>query len=978
MANEKNKNNEKEPVHHSDDEMNDVLETLYSQQYGVSSKFLKENDDLLDATKRVLSEKFASNRNNEDKTKNNSNVAEYTRLITSVMNVSERIDVIDKLKLSENYTNPSGAQSISDDSSVIDKLNDSSVIDELMCTMQNHFTLMPEYAKICDLIPEIGKSIDMIVRDIVNVDEFSQSFISNFYDDNDSVKKTNIETRIKNLLKEYDFEGKIRKWLKDAEIAGVKPFSILPQNDVIDMINKEIEKRVSSGKTIESVIDEISVENVFNVDQCLLKSPLNSSFESYNKLKLNIISTESSENKRLLKSTEDQIDRFVESIITPDIIDEWSSICIENFNGMFETEKLNNANDLNKYNKTMESMNLFNEKINDVKNIYDKTKFIKNHIKDLIVCLDRSIEVVDPMKTPLYEASRKMKNNRYGNFESSIDKGIVDNFYRVDDGNDIKKVVKKTFNIDGFDIDISDTPIDEKKYAKVIKNKRAILTEYEPEYVIPVSSGGTHVGYYVIEYLRTSGDDYLMLKKDKGSFADIIRRMGVGEDKALVANTGTTAVDSTNPFGSGVFSPSTIMTPMISNSFGGVMTPYGGTGIRYDGINDSVSNRRTQLVKTLLIKTIAKRLGDESLIDNGTFQSSLMNVIRDDILFRNRVRFSFIPESHMVYMSRELNSAGYPVSALSGTLFNCYIYLSSLISSIMLKVMKSSDTEIMEVNVGKSKELGLTIGAISQNASTRNVSARTLFGGTDNIVRSVGNYKKVIVPVVNGEKLFDINQIERMNNVDIDDDFTERNLKSVILKIGTPPTSLDMMSQDEYVASQTQHRIDYRNLITDRDVNYSKFVTKAIRLLVYYSDSSLPEYKSDDNSNNKNNEDNEIKIDISKINFNFALPKNLSINKITDELANILTLIDDIIKIYYGEADHESPEWNALITVTKRNLLKELSSSTDWSMIDQIINKSRRDAPTEYLQQKKFDIPPVDDNEENGGEGGSNPEENNF
>ena len=70
-----------------------------------------------------------------------------------------------------------------------------------------------------------------------------------------------------------------------------------------------------------------------------------------------------------------------------------------------------------------------------------------------------------------------------------------------------------------------------------------------------------------------------------------------------------------------------------------------------------------------------------------------------------------------------------------------------------------------------------------------------------------------------------------MNNVDIDDDFTDRIIKSIVLKIGIPPTSLDMLSQDEYVASQTQHRLDYRNLVVDRGVNYAKFITKLLNYL---------------------------------------------------------------------------------------------------------------------------------------------------
>lgn len=956
----------------------DTLDIISASLYGLSPEFIRQNDEIIDNTRKILADKLSPFKHDK-KNKNNekpSNVVEFVKVLSSTMHQEERMDVLNSLKNSEVYSNPSGTHSISEDSRIIDRLSDAAVVDELVAGVQNHFALMPEYAKICQIIPELDRCVDIIVKDIINRDEFSHSFVHNFYHDSDnSANDSVIEDRIKELLDEYDFEGRVRRWIRDSEVTGCKPFSVLPQDDVISMLNQEIDRR--KGILPSTTIESLNIGDLVSEEDLMLKSPIINIYDNYNKLKLGIIgeNDKSHESIRLKVSVENDAVNFAESILTPDIIDEWAEVCKENIGEMFDKVKMSYANkDPKDYDEFVKSYESFKTDLNNPKFEYEKNDIIKKELTDLVVALDQSIEVVDPMKAPLYQAKKKIKNVFYKTVDNKGSKKAIDDFYRVDDGNEIqtdKRKNKKSFVIDGFEIEVGDEKIDEKEYNKKNNTKRAILTEYEPEHVIPVSAGGTHIGYYIVEYVRTNGDNFLLLKRDRGSFADIIRRLGVSEDKALVANTGTTAVDSNNPFSSGAFSPSTIMSPILSGSSGGPM--YGGQFQGGTFGNNGQCDRKMSLIKGLLIKIITKRLGDESLVENGTFQSALMNLIRDDLLWKNRVRFTFIPESHMVYMNRELDSDGFPLSIFDGTLFNCYTYIASLISSLMMKVMKSSDTEVMEVNVGRSKELGLTIGAISQNASSRNVCAKTLFGGTDNIVRSVGNFKRIIVPVVNGEKLYDVTQLERVNNVDIDDEFTERMLKSVIMKIGVPPTSLDMLDQDEYVASQTQHRIDYRNLIVDRGVNYSKYVTKAIRLLVKYSDISVPSLKMKSGNKSEINENSEMEIDIGKIEFDFTPPKNLTVNKITEEIGSVSSLVDDIITMYYGEDDREGEEWPTLKLVTKKLLMRELSSSTDWSMIDEIIKTAKLETPKIHAEMTKQDIPTssgADEDEGGDDEGG--------
>ena len=129
----------------------------------------------------------------------------------------------------------------------IDEINqdDESLITDYIGHVNNHFQAMTEYWKVTSLIPEIKKAIEMIVGDIINVDELNHTFIQNFYqgrtgEDND--KSLKIEKSILSLLKEYNLETRLKKFLETAEITGVKPFSILPSDDIMDLLFKNDEK----------------------------------------------------------------------------------------------------------------------------------------------------------------------------------------------------------------------------------------------------------------------------------------------------------------------------------------------------------------------------------------------------------------------------------------------------------------------------------------------------------------------------------------------------------------------------------------------------------------------------------------------------------------------------------------------------------------------------------------------------------------
>jgi len=952
-----------------------AMDTIGASLYGLSPQFIRDHGKMIDSVRKTLSQKIESANRQGKVGSDQSNVGEYVTIMTKLNTVREKRDMLDSIKNGSYYTNPSGSYEIGDDNgrnltSQDNQLMNVQTIEDIVAMFKNHFALMQEYMKACQLIPQLDKAIDTIVRDTINADEVTYTFLNNFYQDNDDKKATKIEEKIKELLNEYDLETKLWKWIKDAEVMGAKPVTVLPLDDVLVGVNRAIKEGVTHKTSTESQYIQES--------DMLIPNPINiGTIRQYKRIQdIKQGLTTSTEDMEFAKKTQESIERkvegFTEGIISPDLVDEYCRICNEDWADMVKMEKKKVANDRTKYDNLVRSVEDFEKKIANA-DADERYNAISKEMQELILYVNSFIEVVDEKKAAKYQSLRYLRKKKFSN-EQEDEEGYKDNI--IHDFYGVKGRDTSAFNpmdetshkmkdgdidkakIQGVDVDMSEKPVDIKEFKRHFKNKRAILTDHDPEYVIPVTNdAGEHIGYFILEYVRMNDENYSIVRKNRGSFLDILRKLGIGEDKALVAGTSTMAHDNMAPYSSGLYSPTTILSPMTVNNVNGPLTSFG------SGFNSRRLKQKNDLVKTIFVKTITKRLkknlGDD-LEKNGTFQSSLMNIIRDEMLFKNNVRFTFIPEDHMVYFNRTLDSQGYPLSVLDGTLFYIYVYLNSIMSSIMAKVMKSSNSEVMEINVGIAKNINATVEQIQQHASTRNVSSRTMFGGTDSIIRTVGAYKRMIVPVINGEKLYDISSLEAVNDVEIDDEFTDEILKSIIMKIGLPPTLMDMMSQDEYVASMTQHRIDYRNLIVQRGIRYGMYVTKLIRLIVNYSDMTVP--KEDNVVQSAATPENPDKsfvdmIQLEKINFKFSPPRAITINKLKDEVDQISPLVDEIVKIQFGDQDPEGNEWPVVKNEIRRSLIRYFASSTDWSEIDDLIDEARLNGVRRFNEMAKYSIP---------------------
>ena len=922
---------------------NESLKLLQSSQYGQSPEFLNKHTRMIREIKRTLSEKMSVGEIGDTPklSKNKDQNSEYLKIISSI-------------------TQPDEGKGLLNPNSDIDSISGTYLVDETSQTLadeyasvdSNRYSNMKEYERITDIIPQLGKSTDLVVRECINVDEFSKRAISNFYTETDGDIKSAAESIIENLLDEYGIEESLEEMVHTAITTGVKPMSVLPQEDIIDMVEHTIKHNMDSGMALESIIDNID-SHVYGPDEdFMLPSPINSAVQAYESLMDKTVTKESSDFKYIKDDCMGTIGKYTESIITNDIIDSWKNTTLEELSVVINDKMSHMSTESIDHNPLKIERDKLFDRLSDSKNNSSVEEAVRLELTDLVMEMDKSLEVIDPRKTHKYYSKKRFEHGE-SNSTHATNNEFVSDYYGLMNTNDGTKAAKsdtKTFSIDGIPMEVKSDGTFDKGALKKFNKRRAILTEYEPENVIPITVGSRHIGYYIVELGGEIASSQNNMLRNRGSFTEMIKRIGVGNDITFMNNGGGNHDAITdNNFDNGTFA---YTGNMSRNQY------------QPSSKNSGNISSKNEILKKLMIKTMMSRLGNKAIYDDdGAFQSNMMNLLKDDVIFKKKIRFTYIPEDHMVYMTRKRDKHGFPVSIFDGTLFMAYSYMASMVTNMLAKTNKASDDEVIEFNVGKSREIGLSIDTLLKSTSTRTVSASGIMAGVESIFRSVGVHKKRVVPVIEGEKLYETTNITRVNDVNLDDNYTKELLKAVLLRTDVPPTSLDMLDKDEYAAGLATHNENFRNSIINLQKNICSpkwGLTKLVRLLVTYSD--------------VDGEAEETKINVNKILIRLKTPNTLSVHKVYEEIDNVGRLVDKLMEIKFPNDDREGEEYKAVKFLAKEGLYKMLSSSNDWKSIEDIMNAAVLGAPKQMAvwsgQDEKISTDPLGGEKSSGGGGG--------
>lgn len=889
------------------DILKEYEQTQMADMYGLPKDFIDRNNDTIQEVNKFVAN-LVSNYG-------------YSKINTNGSNPMEDLSLIVKTSLKQQdlqdtSKDPTGSGIRGIQMGNI-SMGEQDIISSFAKMNQTSFALMGEYRSIIKFVPELQRVIQIMSRDILNRDEFSKKALKDVYKDStlskNDLKRMNEQVE-KNIIEKYNLESRLPTWIEASLTEGAHPVAVFPYKDIIEQITAipgaKVNVSKESGELFSIEYDKNSMKNLCEPHI----------FSSESTLSRKKITVESFDN--LYVSTRNAIEEIVDDDLAEELFDE----AYEHFeNRVHEIQRNTDSFTDESHVINVKSLNKIDELINSTDDEVIR-KNMRAKVSPLVEIFDSNIEVVDASKASALIARRDIKQR------SKLAEN-VSSFGSSPIGNDILELTAPG---------IRETTTTKKEVNDVLskfKNSEllneVLLVEYEPESVIPVVINGQHVGYYVIEYDAFYGSEW-KARKRIGSFTDIAQSAGFGNDAAMVSSVNSVA--DTDPLTSNMFTPMPIMagSQMMMNN---------------TGMNDE--DRRIETLKKIALNTIAHRIKDPSIVEDKKFRDAVMHLLRNGYLLKKKIMITYIPASHMVYFAHKLDTSGMPVSLLDGTLMTLYMYVSSKISSLMLKLMKSADKEKLLVNMGMTRQLNYTLSEIEKSLSTRNIHVASLFGNTGQVIRNASTFQRVKIPVVDGEQLYDLQSMERTNDLDPDDDYTEKLLNSVLLKIGTPPSFTNSLNESEYSKSLSMQNLDYRASIMDRQSIYERDVDKLIRLIGMYSNISIT---NEDSSNRKKSKDEKrnridlVKFEPEHVDVIFTVPTFLSVGNINEQLSNAQTLIDQFVTILVGEKSDSLTQ--AQVKLFKIELYKKFANSVDWNDINKVFESVKRGRISDILQTK--------------------------
>ena len=921
----------------NDEDIKSKMESvILADSYNMTPEFFEKNKKIFEKINRSV-DSIVKSYGYRDKS--SSDVVNPFKLFSlALMNTLNKNSISnDKIDRPSDAT-LTGVRSINGIDTSDSNYGEMNIINSFQKLVSGSFSLMEEYRISVSLIPELKRVIRLIVRDIINANEITKRSLKDIY----IIPKSDLDTDIEevekinkyideNITEKYKIEEKLPIWLYQALISGAKPILILPYSDVI-------KEALALSKSDPQKFGKINIDHYtksYEDFNNLINNNSELKFNLYERLndKTTLYEEKGIKRNKFKYMSKEDIDEYNEScesftskIITDDMIDKIYNCGVEELKETYKLEKekadnykkeinsrgLEGVVDLSSINNTLDSFKKVIDKIENPKS-EDETETEEEVKKEI----EERMKIKKQIKKYLNEFVTKVDSNInvVKDDYSNIFLGKNDLFNRLKS--------KKNKNIDG--IELNDNDIKEVSEISNLFNNEILIKELDPENVIPISIGSEHILYYLFE-----GDAYDGPTESKNrktvSFANIVASSGYNNDQALVSASNGVSIIPSDPSLSSVFNPA---------NFGNINLPIEGT--------DATQNiDKVNVMKEIVFKTLAYRLKDPSLVDDKTFKDAIINLIREGYIIDREIKFTAVPSSNIVYLAHDLDDKGMPHSILDGTLIHIYMYLAGIISATMDIVKKSSDKEKLEVNLGMSNQAGMTLMEIQKQLSTRNIHVRSFFDNVSSVLKNVATYARYTIPVVDGEKLYDISTVNTDSNSTIDTDFIEKRLASILSSLPCPPSITNMINEAEFSRGILNQSLEYRDSILERQNVFCKQITKLYRLLILYSDAYKNNNKNNDISNNTDYNKNDVKILLKNIDVRFSPPTYLTLTNINEAFTNAEPVIDTFAKYFFGENPETKLE-SFMIERFKTECVKIFVPNVDFQYMEAIANRIKED-----------------------------------
>lgn len=233
----------------------------------------------------------------------------------------------------------------------------------------------------------------------------------------------------------------------------------------------------------------------------------------------------------------------------------------------------------------------------------------------------------------------------------------------------------------------------------------------DPEDMIKLEVDGMCIGYIYIE--PDSGTD---LRGGANPLLSAVNGiMGDGYQKQTQTGTmgngyGITNLDPvTGNSPNGSFSRNSKNPNVGMNATSGSYFENGNTAMAYQGLVD------------VIVKGISKKIDMDFINKNNSFKDVIYRLIRKNYIIENGISITYLEPDDVIHHKLDSHKT-YGVSRLYKTLFFAKLYLSTLITTMMVKINQSRDRRVFRVNSGLDDDYEGTVQELIRNVRSNEMS----------------------------------------------------------------------------------------------------------------------------------------------------------------------------------------------------------------------------------------------------------------
>lgn len=461
------------------------------------------------------------------------------------------------------------------------------------------------------------------------------------------------------------------------------------------------------------------------------------------------------------------------------------------------------------------------------------------------------------------------------------------------------------------------------KKRKKLKSPSVYMRYVNPEDMVKLEIDGMCIGYIYIE--PESGSDI------KGGANPLLGAMSgimsdgyaTGGQQSGTMNSASYSVDNLDPSTGGNLNGNN---KRGMNATSGTYLENGNTAMAY------------QQVVNVIVKGISDKIDMDFVNRNDTFKDTIYRLIRKNYIIENGIKITFLEEDEVCHHKLD-SSKTYGVSRIRKSLFFAKLYLSTLITSIMVKINQSRDMRVFNVNIGLDDDTEGTIQEVIRDIRSNETGTDMFNEGTSitTMMNTVSTLENMYIPVKDGEKPLEIDTISGMQ-VDINDEFLEWLKKSVISGTGVPLTYIDAEAETDYARSLSMQNNGFVRKIVNYQKSFGDFFTDVIQKIYY-----IENRKSDKEASKTKD----------YIEAFFAPPVFLNLNNVNEEISAVGQMLDFLVPLYYPESDEESEVEKSKREFKKEMVSKVFMSNLDFEryeeIIDEIANKNTSEENKERI-----------------------------